>query len=156
KKLDIVPPLAQSWRSQPQHPEPKEQIAPKNSRFYRVSQVAVARSYHAHIGPAELFRAERFVRVILEKPQQLGLSGSRKRFYFVQEECPTFRHRDQSFLTGVRIGESASHVPEHFVFKKVVRNGGAVHAHKRIGTPSAQMMNFACAQFLAVPVSPVI
>src|SRR3954453_16506023 len=74
--------------------------------------------------------AERFVRALLQKAQELGLRGRRERVDFVQEEGAVFRAASEPLLIFTRVGIRAAYMAEELVLEEMIRERAAIHRHE--------------------------
>src|SRR5271170_7085256 len=95
-----------------QYVDAEEEIGAKGLLLNQLLQVLIRSCNDAHVRLLECFRAERPVRVLLQKPKNLALGHQGKAIDFVEEERAALRQGHQAFLVVARISECAASVAE--------------------------------------------
>ncbi len=146
---DILRALAERRQRDRNDVQPVVEIFPKDAFRNGLLEVLVRRRNHPHINFHILRPSDAPKLPLLQDSQQLDLGGRRRFPDFVEKDTASVGHFEQTGLVRRRAGERALHITEQFAFQERLRQGAAIHRHKRHPGPRAAGMNRPGDEFLA-------
>ncbi len=132
-----------------EHVEAEEQVLAEGAGRHHRAQVAVGGGDHPHVDLHRHGAAQPVERLLLQRPQHLGLERQRQLADLVEEQRAAVRDLEAARPPRDRAGERAAFVAEQLALEQRAGDRRAVHRHERPVAPLAQRMQRAREQLLA-------
>src|SRR5579864_3200561 len=129
QRRDIGPTLPQGWHDDGEDVKPIIEVGAKTAFLHCPVQVAITRSYDAHIHFDSATASKRLKLVLLQDSQEFYLSFEWKLADFIEEQGPAICDFKSSRSSLQSAGKGAFHVAEELTLNQARRDGATVYFH---------------------------